>query len=502
MAMSERDERVTTNCGPVVGFTREGVVRWRSIPYARPPVGPLRLRAPEPPAPWRIARYCEKFAFAAPQRRLYIAMMGKLQPTSEDCLTLNVTAPAHISDQPLPVMFWIHGGAYIMGTSATYDGAHLARQGCVYVSVNYRVGALGCMDLSSLSTAKHPIDSNLFLRDLVMALHWVRDNIAAFGGDPNRVTIFGESAGAHAVMTLLATPAARGLFSRAIIQSTTNGLVRTAAEAADFAVELAALLGAGPQDAAETVMQADCSRLADVVEQMLKASTGETVGLAPFGPAIDGDYLPRDPVDAMERGEANPAALIVGSTADEARAFTRGPLAYMPLTEPLIEEMLAVADPAVRQQVLSAYPGYPQRDACIQLGGDRFFSAGGWQVAEAHSRHLPTYVYRYDYSPRILRRLGFAGAHGTDLLATFDLYRRSRIARLLTAAGDHRTALRVSDDLQSRWLAFAATANPGNDWPAYADPKRAMMIFDRKSRVEADPVSARRLAWREFVRAG
>ena len=143
-------------------------------------------------------------------------------------------------------MVFIHGGGYILGSSATpiYDGASLARRGCVYVSVNYRLGALGCMDLSSLSTPDNPIDGNLFLRDLVMALRWVRDNIAVFGGDPDNVTIFGESAGAHAVATLLAVPQAKGLFARAISESPASGMVRSAEAAEKFAVHFAGLLGA------------------------------------------------------------------------------------------------------------------------------------------------------------------------------------------------------------------------------------------------------------------
>src|SRR5271167_2454557 len=220
--MSQRDSRISTTMGTVVGFTGDDLVRWRGIPYARPPLGPLRLRSPQPAVPWRGARYCDQFGFAAPQKRAYTLIgIGKFQPTSEDCLTLNVVAPARLTDEPLPVMFYIHGGAYFLGSSATpvYDGAALARRGCVYVSANYRVGALGCMDLSSLSTPDIEIDGNLFLRDLVMAMQWVRDNIAAFGGDPGNVTIFGESAGAHAVATLLAVPAARGLFARVISQS-------------------------------------------------------------------------------------------------------------------------------------------------------------------------------------------------------------------------------------------------------------------------------------------
>ena len=155
--------------------------------------------------------------------------VGRYQPMSEDCLTLNVVTPETAIAEPLPVMVFIHGGGYFMGSSATplYDGAALARRGCVYVSVNYRLGALGCLDLSSLSTPEITIDSNLYLRDLVLALRWVRDNIAEFGGDPGNVTIFGESAGACITATLLAVPAAEGLFARAISESPASGLVRS-----------------------------------------------------------------------------------------------------------------------------------------------------------------------------------------------------------------------------------------------------------------------------------
>jgi len=204
--MHEHVVRATIESGTVEGFTRDGVNRWRSIPYARPPIGPLRLRAPQPVEPWPGVRYCHGFGNCAPQQRMYtILAPGKYQPMSEDCLTLNVVTPKRPADRPLPVMVFIHGGGYFMGSSATpiYDGAALARHGCVYVSVNYRLGALGCLDLSSLSNKDVTIDDNLYLRDLVMALRWVRDNVAVFGGDPDNVTIFGESAGAHAVATLL-----------------------------------------------------------------------------------------------------------------------------------------------------------------------------------------------------------------------------------------------------------------------------------------------------------
>lgn len=216
--MHERTVRARTATGIVEGFTRDGVHRWRSIPYARAPVGSLRFRAPQPAQPWPGVRHCHTFANCAPQQRRYTVMgIGRYQTRSEDCLTLNVVTPEEPATQPLPVMVFIHGGGYILGSSATpiYDGAALARRGCVYVSVNYRLGALGCLDLSSLSTPQITLDSNVYLRDLVLALRWVHDNIAEFGGDPGNVTIFGESAGAHITATLLAVPAAKGLFARA-----------------------------------------------------------------------------------------------------------------------------------------------------------------------------------------------------------------------------------------------------------------------------------------------
>lgn len=242
--MHERTVRARTATGIVEGFTRDGVHRWRSIPYARAPVGSLRFRAPQPAQPWPGVRHCHTFANCAPQQRRYTVMgIGRYQTRSEDCLTLNVVTPEEPATQPLPVMVFIHGGGYILGSSATpiYDGAALARRGCVYVSVNYRLGALGCLDLSSLSTPQITLDSNVYLRDLVLALRWVHDNIAEFGGDPGNVTIFGESAGAHITATLLAVPAAKGLFARAISESPAAGMVRSREVAAEFAARFDAL---------------------------------------------------------------------------------------------------------------------------------------------------------------------------------------------------------------------------------------------------------------------
>lgn len=501
--MHQRSIRARTSIGIVEGFTRDGVNRWRSIPYAQPPVGRLRFRAPRPAAAWSGVRHCHGFANCAPQQRRYTLLglsgfAGRYQPTSEDCLTLNVVAPETVSSEPLPVMVFIHGGGYILGSSATplYDGAALARRGCVYVSVNYRLGALGCLDLSSLSTPEFPIDSNLFLRDLVLALRWVRDNIAAFGGDPENVTIFGESAGAHLTATLLAVPEAEGLFARAIAESPASGMVRSQATAAEFATRYAGLLGARPRDAAETLMRASATGLVDAQHRLIDQGMEDRLGAFPIGPVYGDDVLPLDPVDAMRRGRAHRVPLIVGTNAEEGRLFTRF-LRLLPTNRSMIEELLADTEPAARERITAAYPGYPASSACIQLGGDFAFSSAAWQIAEAHGAHAPTYLYRYDFAPRTLRWSGLGATHATELFAVFDVY-RTRFGQVLTAGADRRAALRVSNQVQRRWRWFGRTGVPGDDWPAYTPQGRAVMVFDRKTRVEFDPHPERRMAWEGF----
>ena len=497
--MHERTIRVHTTAGTVEGFTRDGVNRWRSIPYAQAPVGRLRFRAPRPVQPWSGVRHCHGFTNCAPQQRRYTLVgVGKYQPMSEDCLTLNVVAPEKPSQEPLPVMVFIHGGGYIMGTSATpiYDGAALARRGCVYVSVNYRLGVLGCLDLSALSTPDITIDSNLFLRDLVLALQWVRDNVAEFGGDPGNVTIFGESAGACITATLLAVPAAEGLFARAIAESPASGLVRSKDIAAEFAGRFAGLLGVRSQDGANAVMQASTAELMKAQKRLIEQGMQERLGAFPIGPVIGDDFLPADPVEAMQSGRAQRVPLIVGTNADEGRLFTRF-MRMLPVNQSMIEELLADTEPAARERITAAYPDYPASSACIQLGGDFAFSSAAWQIAEAHSGHAPTYRYRYDFAPRTLRWSGLGATHATELLAVFDIY-RSRLGALLTAAADRRAALRVSNQVQRRWRSFSRTGVPGDDWPLYTPEDRAVMVFDSKCRVEFDPHADRRMAWDGF----
>ncbi len=198
----------------------------------------------------------------------------------------------------------------------------------------------------------------------------------------------------------------------------------------------------------------------------------------------------------MRSGRAHRLPLIVGTNAEEGRLFTRF-LTMLPTNQSMVEELLADTEPAARERITAAYPDYPASSACIQLGGDFAFSSAAWQIAEAHSGHAPTYLYRYDYAPRTLRWSGLGATHATELLAVFDVY-RTRFGALLTAAADRRAALRVSNQVQRRWRSFSRTGVPGDDWPLYTLDDRAVMVFDSKCRVEFDPHADRRLAWDGF----
>jgi para-nitrobenzyl esterase len=244
------------------------------------------------------------------------------------------------------------------------------------------------------------------------------------------------------------------------------------------------------------LMRAEPWQLVKALDQLNVATVRDMPGSFTLGPTVDGDYLPADPIVAIARGQAHPVPLIIGNNAEEGRLFARF-LKMLPASEPVIERLLAHLDPATRERITAAYPGYPHPDACLRLGADFAFGSAAWQVAEAHRKHAPTYLYRYDYAPRTLSWSGFGATHATELLAVFDAY-RTRFGSLLTLAGDRRSALRVSNDVQSRWRAFSRTGVPGRDWPAYTEPERAVMVFDRTSRVEYDPTPDRRQAWQDF----
>ena len=496
--------RVTTSDGVVQGKPVGDLLTWRGIPYAAPPVGSLRLRAPAPVEPWQGVRDATEWGNASVQHKKGTMLSpGKYQPSSEDCLTLNVLAPSRPSSTPRPVMVFIHGGAYTLGTSATplYGGGSLVRrsledsEGIVYVSLNYRLGVLGYLDLSQFSTEARQFDANLGLRDQVAALEWVQRNIAQFGGDPENVTIFGESAGGNAVTTLLATPAARGLFHRGIAESSAPGLVATKERATEWAREFVGFLGNG-DNAAQALDSADVTSLGRAGTKLAFTVLNRTPGLHPFGPVIDGDFLPENPLDACHAGSAHQVPLIIGTNSREGTLFPKI-LDALPTNPERIDKMFSLTDPDARDRVVEAYPGYPGEAAAIDVGGDFTFWKPSLELAEAHSRLAPTFSYRFDFAPRVMKWLGLHATHGFELFAVFGI-NETAFGKLMTVPGGRAAFAHVTEQVQSNWLHFARTGTPMDHWPTYDEATRSTMIFDARTRVQRDPRRDRRQAWEGY----
>ncbi|WP_285587861.1 carboxylesterase/lipase family protein [Actinomycetospora sp. NBRC 106378] len=499
MERTRTDVEVSTTTGALRGLARNGLVSWRGIPYAAPPVGPRRWRAPEPVAPWDGVRDATTFGPVPPQERTGEFLgAGKHTPMAEDCLTLNVVAPAAPADAPRPVMVWFYGGAFVVGAASatTYRGHGLVARGdVVYVSVNYRIGALGYVDVSSYGTPERPIDSNLGLRDQIAALQWVRDNIAAFGGDPDDVTIFGESAGAISVTTLMTVPAARGLFHRAIAQSSAPGVAYSQERASGWGErylrELEHVVGR-TDDPVALLDGATTDQLLHAARRYRHAAD-DTPGVLLTAPVVDGDLLPEAPLDAFAAGRSAPVPLIIGTNDTEGRLFELPGLRLdLLVSDERVAAVFAATQPELRDQVLAAYRGTPYRK---DLGGDYLFWYPSVQVMEGHSAAgHPVYAYRYDLAPRLLRLLGLRATHGTELYAVFGLA-RSRAGQVLTALGGARALRVVSRSLQRDWTTFARTGAPASHWPRYTAEDRLTRIVDAHDRIEADPRRGRRLAW-------
>jgi para-nitrobenzyl esterase len=459
--------------GQIAGLDEGSAIAFRGLPYAAPPVGPLRWRPPQPVMPWRGVRSADRFGAICPQQ--YNATdngVGPL-PMSEDCLTLNVYAPAEHTRALRPVMFWIHGGAYLngSGTAALYDGAELAKQGVVVVTINYRLGRLGFFAHPALSREHaSEVHANFGLMDQIAALRWVRQNIRAFGGEPNNVTIFGESAGGGAVNLLMISPAARGLFHRAISQS---GIGR----GPEFYVDRP---GAKGQPSAESLGVKFARSLGVTTEgtAALRRIPVDRILAAgdpplPFpwtgdgGPTVDGKLVP-DAIDKVfERGGEAPVPYIVGSNALE---FPPGTLSKP--EPPGGGDVLAL----LKQQKLTVIGAYDSPASLdVNLLSDVLFTEPARLLARLHSQHgAPTYLYRFSVLSDAARKDFSAAPHATDRQYVFKTLGASSWP---TGPMDANAA----DLISAYWVAFAMTGDPNGDgrtvWPRYQAREDQLLDF-------------------------
>ncbi len=493
-AIAEVPALAHTTFGDLRGTIEGGVAVWRGVPYAQQPVGQRRFAGPAPLVPWTGVRDAVEHAPLPLQSRSMVAG-DRNDPKIRDeaCLTVTVWSP-DVSGS-LPVMVWIPGGAFLNGAGQLqlYNGSRLAASGnVVVVNVTYRVGVFGGFELGDLGEG---FENNLCLRDQIAALTWVRDNIAAFGGDADRVAVFGQSAGATSVLALLASPAADGLFGRAIVQSPALPLIADRATRAEQAQRFLSRLGVGAGELKKLPQR----ELRSAAGELQLASVATTPTLA-HGLTYGVDLLPRHPIEAARAGAVARVPLIIGTNKNEASMFARDKPPMLPTTPANIDEFFTRLGPRARARVLAAYPGYPRsRRALEAIGADAMFVAPAWAFADAYSAHAPTHVYRFDYTPWTLRALGLGAAHGSEVVHIQHSY-GSHLGRRLHPLGRWLPPA-VGRRMQRTWLDFATKGwsdgrARSDDWPRYDTPRRATRVIQSASDVIVDdPDAARRSAW-------
>jgi para-nitrobenzyl esterase len=490
---SSRPE-VRATGGKVRGSRDAGVAVFRGIPFAEPPVGELRFAAPRPSRAWDGVRDATSFGPPPPQGGHFgMDSLVEEQP-SDDWLTLNVWSPAREPDAALPVLVWIQGGGYVIGMSSLpeYDGARLARDGgVIVVTFNYRVGIEGFAQIEGAP-------ANRGLLDQVAALEWVRDSIAAFGGDPRRVTVFGQSAGGGSVAALLAMRSAAGLFRRAIVQSA-PGTFFSPELAADIAAACAAELGLRP-----TV-----SDLRGVPPRDL-AATGDTVGAGmgervtrwgapawrtiPFSPVVDGEVLATTPWRALAEGAGRGVDLLVGHTRDEQRLFSvlTGQVGEVDEARTALAlELLAPGPDGVRRY-RDAFPDAGPDELVELVQSDWLFRMPTLHLADAQvAAGGRAHVYELTWPAPGMGGI-FGACHGLDVPLVFGNLDRGQPAVLLgTPPSADGEAL--SAQMRSAWTAFAANGDPG--WPEYDAGQRLVRCFGVEPTVAPYPEERSRSIW-------
>jgi para-nitrobenzyl esterase len=489
---------VATRSGKVEGFERDGVHVFRGIPYAAPPVGLLRWNAPQREEAWSGTRDASSFSPQSAQTEFAMTkMMGEKQsPYSEDSLYLNVWTPA-CDDARRPVMVWIHGGAFLWGSGDTpwYDGTRFAVHGdVVVVTINYRLGPFGFLHLGDLFEGAFPGSGNAGILDQIAALEWVRDCIAAFGGDPERVTVFGESAGAASVGTLLGTPSARGLFRGAIPQSGAASWVATREHATGIAQRVVANLGVNPGD-----VDALLAVPTDAVLSALPAFREDGVAALPFQPVVDGTVLIESPLSAIAAGNAADVRVLTGTNLTEMTLFTIADPEMATLTDDGIRTRLRAAFGETGVPVLDNYrarrPNETPAALWQEIATDGVFRIPAIRLLEAQSPHAPVWSYLFTFETPAFGGI-LRSTHALEIPFVFDNLDRGG-AEMLTGTGPERQS--IADAMHRAWIAFARTGDPRHDgipeWPSYEPERRATIRFDTTCELLDDPAGDDRKAF-------
>ncbi len=470
---------VAIDSGRLLGRAESSLVSFKGVPYAAPPLGELRWREPQPVAPWQGTRSAQALGKSCIQKpSLSIdSGAGDPRPMGEDCLNLNVWTPRVEPGAKLPVMVWIHGGALIFGSGglAVYDGTPLAQRGAVVVTINYRMGALGFFAHPGLAKAQAGGPVNFGLLDQIAALKWVQRNIAAFGGDPGNVTIFGQSAGAESVLALFASPLAKGLFHKGIAQSPYGIPSHTLAKASATAAKVATALQLKGANATAAELRA-------VPAEAFENLDGTELSLAP-GFIVGDAVLPQPILSVFQNGGEARMPLVIGNTSDDgsiAVVFGMDPAA--------IVKRLGAA----RVFVKSLYPkGTSDEQLGRQTVRDLVFTAFARRIAYLHTGRAPTWRYYYGYVPSGLRDRKPGVEHGAEIALTMGTAELCQCLGAPVSEQDREASRRVV----THWFDFAATGSPvprnAEAWPRDEQRESKLLEFGETDAVRVDFMKAR-----------
>jgi len=499
----------TTTYGQISGLTENGVDIYKGIPYAAPPVGKMRWHPPQPPPAWKGVRTCDQFGAEAPQAPYAQDSLfyRPPAPNSEDCLYLNVWTDA-TPGKNRPVMVWIHGGALTRGSGATsaYDGSNLARKGVVVVTINYRLGPLGFLAHPELSAeSENKSSGNYGILDQIAALKWVQKNIAAFGGNPDNVTIFGESAGSFSVCALTATPLAAGLFHRAIGQSGgsfgpmphLNKSFEKRPSGEEMGLAFAKAAGA---DSLAALRAMPAAKLIEVAEKFPRLTPDAAYRSTII---VDGWVLPAEIRELVAQGKHNDVPLLLGSNAKEMTTLT--PKAVVPTTVAGLQKTLATQfDEAAIAEINKLYPAATDAeagDAFLAVMGDRAFGIQmrAWARIASAGGKSPAYLYSFTHVPPMPDSKYLGAYHAAEIVYVFK-----------NIAGSDRVTYgpddtKVSEAVSQYWVNFATTGDPNGanlpEWPKYDAETQPAMILGVEPRVEKEHLKARldlieKLVWK------
>jgi para-nitrobenzyl esterase len=493
---------VKTGEGRLQGHVSKGVYEFLGVHYGASTEGGARFLPPNKPDKWKGVRKADAKGDRCPQPD--VNMPGEMAtvlsfsdlPTSEDCLVLDLWTPGVGDEKARPVMVWLHGGGYFVGSGGDkyYHGSNLARgNDVIVVSLNHRLNAFGFFDLGDKAGSKYQASGNVGMLDIVRALEWVQENITKFGGDPNNVTVFGQSGGAGKVSNLLAMPQAKGLFHKAILQSGANPIIRGKAESAEVSKKLYEILGVEPGD-----VKALQAMPADVI---VKAAA--KMGLLPFGPHIDGKVITQSPFDPAPSTYQGDVPIMLGYTKDEAtNVFLTDPSWDKMTDADLTVRANMVVPPHKVKEVIALYRKKAPKDKPMHLWSsmvtDQMFASNTIVVAErkAAEGNAPVYMYKIDWETPVLGGK-LRSPHAVELPLVFDtVYTAEGLV------GNGERAENMAKAMSQSFAAFARSGNPNTlglpEWKPYTLQHREVLVFDDQIKVISNPNSEVREFWQNI----